>query len=129
MTAGVPERSGCPAGGQPPSNVFSFAGKALLKKALTVLTLSVPGPGLVTAAQAVPGASRVARASKRKPPLLKPVRVVVGQAGKVKLKLRPSKAGKKRLRSKRSFPVKVRITYTPTGGKPRSKVKLVKVKR
>ena len=122
-TAGLPSRAGCP------SNAFSFVGKVLLKKGLTVLTLSVPGPGVVRGAQAGAGASQVGRASRRKPALVKPVRVLVGKAGKVKLKLRPSKAGAKVLRSKRSFPVKLRITYTPTGGKARSKVKKVKIKR
>ena len=94
-----------------------------------MLILSVPGPGVVATAQVVPSASRVASASKRSSALVKPVRVVVGGAGKVKLTLRPTKAGQKRLRAKRSFSVEVRITYTPTGGKPRSKVTRVRIKR
>ncbi len=130
--AGPATRGGCPAptgGGTgttgPPSNVFSFTGKVLVKKRLTILTLSVPGPGIVKAAQA--GLSG-ARASASKP-LVKPVRVSAEKAGKVALRITPSKAGRKRLRKKRSFSVTLKVTYTPTGGQPRSTSKRVRIRR
>jgi uncharacterized delta-60 repeat protein len=131
---GTPARGGCPAPSPTtptvpaptvPSNVFSSIGKTLVKKNLTILTLSVPGPGNVKAAQAGTSGAR-ASASK---PLVKPARASAGKAGKVTLKVRPSKAGKKLLRKKRSFSVKLKITYTPTGGTPRSTTKRIKIKR
>jgi hypothetical protein len=131
---GTPARGGCPAPSPTtptvpaptvPSNVFSSIGKTLVKKNLTILTLSVPGPGNVKAAQAGTSGAR-ASASK---PRVKPARASAGKAGKVTLKVRPSKAGKKLLRKKRSFSVKLKITYTPTGGTPRSTTKRIKIKR
>ncbi len=132
--AGIPAAGGCPAPGATtpivpaitaPSNVFSLIGKVLVRKRLTILTLAVPGPGIVQAAQAdTPGAR--ARASK---PLVKPVRVTTGKAGKVTLRIRPSKPGRKRLRKKGSFSVELKVTYTPNGGEPRSTTKRVKIKR
>jgi subtilisin family serine protease len=133
--AGSPARGGCsapaPTAAPPippatvPSNAFTFIGKALVRRRLTILTLSVPGPGVVKASQAGTTGTRTS-ATK---PLIKPVRVTADAAGKLKLKIRPSKAGKRRLRKKRSFSVRLKITYTPNGGTPRSSIKRVKVKR
>jgi len=88
-----------------------------------ILTLTIPGPGIVNAAQAdTPGE----RTSARKP-LVKPVRVTAGKASKVTLPIRPSKAGRKRLRKTRSFSVRLKVTYTPNGGEPRNTTRRVKI--
>ncbi len=132
--AGTPAAGGCPVPGPTtpivpaitaPSNVFALLGKVLVRKRLTILTLTIPGPGVVNAAQAdTPGE----RTSARKP-LVKPVRVTAGKAGRVTLPIRPSKAGRKRLRKTRSFSVRLKVTYTPNGGEPRSTTRRVKIKR
>ncbi len=104
-----------------PSNTFRFTGRALVKRRLTILTLTVPGPGVVKAAQAGTTGTRK--------PLIKPVRVTANAAGQLKLRIKPSKAGEQRLRKERSFSVRLKVTYTPNGGTPRSSPKRVKVKR
>ena len=137
--AGSTAREGCPAPAPAPalsptpiippttapSNDFRFTGRALVKRRLTVLTLTVPGPGVVTAAQA--GTTGTGASATK--PLIKLLRVTADAAGKLKLKIRPSKAGTRLMRKKRSFSVELKITYTPDGGTPRTSTKRVKVKR
>ena len=60
--------------------------------------------------------------------LIARTRVVATKAGPVKVKIRPSKAGKKALRRKGRLRVKVKLTYTPTGGTARSTTKRVTLK-
>lgn len=55
--------------------------------------------------------------------------VTAGKAGKVTLKIRPSTAGNQQLRKVKSFLVTVKVTYTPTGGNPRSTTKRIRIKR
>lgn len=113
--AGPVSNSGCPV------NAFSFSGKALRKNGFTILRVAVPGPGVLKAAQA--------KVTKKKPALIKKVRVSTSKAGKLRLKLKPTKAGKKRLARRGRFSAKVRVTYTPTGGKAKSRVKPVVLAR
>jgi hypothetical protein len=113
--AGPSTNSGCPV------NRFSFAGKALVKKGFTLLKVTVPGRGVLKAAQA--------KLTKRKPALIKAARVSASKAGTVKLKLKPTKAGKKLLAKKGKFSVKIKVTFTPTGGKRKLTVARVKLIR
>jgi hypothetical protein len=105
----------------PPSNDFSVrtghAGGA------TVIVVVVPGPGTVTARQASPRPRAAAGA------LVKPARAVAARAGRVRLRIRPTRAGRRALRRKRSIAVRMKLTYTPTGGAAHSTFKRVRVKR
>jgi Carboxypeptidase regulatory-like domain len=116
-----------------PSNVFTIGNRITFKNGITVLTVNVPGPGVLTAAQSAPASvhSTTARAAngKRFKPLIKTVRVKVKKKGTVALQLKATADGKKVLRKRGKFTAKVRITFTPAGGKPKSVVKKVTIKR
>jgi Carboxypeptidase regulatory-like domain len=116
-----------------PSNVFTIASRITLKNGITVLTVNVPGPGVLTATQSAPATVRstTARAATGRPfaPLITTVRLKVKKKGNVALQLKGSAAGKKILRKRGKFTAKVRVTFTPVGGKPRSVFKKVTVKR
>jgi serralysin len=106
-----------------PSNLFSFG--AFKNGKLTVV---VPGPGTVVAQDAGAASATTARKRKKRKALVKTVRKTATKAGKVVLKIKPSKAGKKVLRHKHKLRVKLRVTFTPTGGKPASHTKTVTLK-
>ncbi|HEX3243086.1 MAG TPA: hypothetical protein VHQ97_08390 [Solirubrobacterales bacterium] len=101
----------------PPSNVFT-KGKLKLnrKKGTATLTVTVPGAGVLTLADA--GGTKKATASKkkRKPKLLKPATVNATAAGTVKVPLKPTGAGKRILRKRGKLRFKASLSFTPTGG-------------
>jgi len=115
-----------------PSNAYSVKGtKASSKRGVVTLSVEVPGPGKITgkATAKVPAALLAAR---RKGP--KRSITVAGKtlrpkaAGVVKLKLKARKRAKRLLRRKGKLRASVRITYTPTGGTPRTQKRKVTFK-
>ncbi len=126
----TPPAANPPAAPPAPSNTFTVGSSITFgANGTATMTITVPGPGVVTATDA-PGATAraaTARAAKPKKPraLIKPAKVVATKAGKVKLTIRPTPAGRKVLARRHRLTVKVRLTYTPTGGTPRSSVKQV----
>jgi hypothetical protein len=71
--------------------------------------VTVPGPGKVSA-RARAARIAVGRASRR-----------VSRAGKATLKLAPSRAAKRALRSRKRLAVSVKVAFKPAGGGPVSK--------
>ncbi len=108
----------------PASNAFTVARRVKLRDGSTLITLTVPGPGVVTAKQAGSQASAAARTL-----LVKTSRKVATKAGRVKLAIRPTSAGKRVLRLKRKLTVRLRLTYKPAGGTARSTFKKVTIRR
>ena len=108
----------------PASNDFTVARRVKLRDGSTLITLIVPGPGEVTAQQAGTQASAAARTL-----LVKRSRRVATRAGRVKLAIRPTNAGKRVLRLKRKLTVRMRLTFSPTGGAARSTFKKVTIRR
>ncbi|MGA9373113.1 MAG: hypothetical protein WBV53_14780 [Solirubrobacterales bacterium] len=111
----------------PPSSAFSFGKlKRNKRKGIAFLLVNLPGPGEVglrgKGLKTIGGAG-VARAS------------LVVSGGRVKLRVRPSKKGKRarkirqRLRNKGKAGVKVKVTYTPTGGAASTQTKKLALKR
>lgn len=88
------------------------------------LVVRVSGPGVVSARE-VSSARAKHRKHKGTSVLIKPIRVTVGEAGNVTLHISPTKAGATDLKRKHKVPVKVLITFTPTGGAPGTTVKTV----
>jgi hypothetical protein len=117
----------------PPSNAFTVGSKIVFKSGSTTLTITVPGPGVLQVAPTAGGSraqiARARAAKKKKKALVKTVRVNVAKAGKVKVTLKPTAAGKKVLKKKGKIRQKVRITFTPTGGTPKSTTKTITIKR
>jgi len=99
----------------PPSNVFK-KGKLKLNRAkgTGILTVSVPGPGVLTLTDAAATKKAVASRAKRK--LLKRATSKPTKAGKVRIAVKPTAVGKGILRSKGSLKVNGSLAFTPTGG-------------
>jgi len=126
-----------PPAGPPPPPSNQIAGSSIkFKNGSTILSVNVPGPGTVSAAQATSGAAaRVsgAEAAKKKkkkkhPVLIKKATVVATHAGPVTLTIKPTAAGKKLLKKKGRFTVKTAITFTPNGGTAATTFRSVTVK-
>jgi hypothetical protein len=105
-----------------PPNTFSF-GKVKRNKrnGTATLAVTVPGPGtLDLSGKGVKSqrAARIARAIGAR---------AVAVAGKVKLTVKPKGKAKKRLDQSGTAKVKVRVTYTPTGGAANTQPKRVKL--
>jgi hypothetical protein len=49
------------------------------------------------------------------------------QAGKLRLKVKPKGKAKRKLRRHQTTKVRANVTYKPTGGKPRTKAKTVRL--
>ena len=113
--------------GAPISNQFSF-GKLVLKKnkGISILSVNLPGPGDV--AMSGPGikpiGSGLSAAASRAVP-----------GGRVRLRIKPGKRGKKakrlrlRLKNKGKAKLRVRVTYVPAGGMPNTRARKVKLVR
>jgi hypothetical protein len=115
-----------------PSNAITIGSKIVFKSGATVLSVTVPGPGVLAVTPSGAGAraaDRRAVAAKKKKPLVKSVRVNVTKAGVVKVTLKPTAAGKKVLKKKGKLTQKMSITFTPTGGTPNTKTKTITIKR
>ena len=108
----------------PPSNDFTVARRVKLRQGSTLITLFVPGPGTIAAQQAAGAASAAGLRL-----LVKKSRKVATTAGRVSLAVRPTTAGKRVLRRKRKLRVRLRLTFTPTGGTPRSTFKKISLRR
>lgn len=119
----------------PPGNAFTFDGAPVFGAGSTTLIIVVPGPGQISVTP--PGAGASAAAKKKgkgkkkakQPALIKKTTVKVKKAGPVKVTIKPTKAGKKIVKKKGKLTTKVNITFTPTGGTPRTVVKKVTIKK
>ena len=111
-----------PPTGQGPSNDFDFLGPPqYTPDGSALLFTNAPGPGIFNGSQVGPQRKLAATTLGQATPLIRKIRVVVKKAGKVKLPVTPTAAGKAILEQKGSLKVRVKITFTPTGGKPASK--------
>jgi hypothetical protein len=111
-----------------PSNLFSFGGTTISSaRGTATLTVDVPGAGRLAllATATVPEAAQARAARKVK--VARVTRSVTG-AGRVTLAIKPSPAAKRWLRKKRKLRTSVKLTYTPTGGTPRTQTRSVTLK-
>jgi Tol biopolymer transport system component len=100
--------------GSPPSNKFSL-GKLKLnkKKGTATLTALLPGPGnLVIGGKGVKGATKAAKG-----------------AGKAVLPVKAAAKALKKLNESGAVALKAKITFTPTGGSPRTQMKSLTLKK
>ncbi|HEX3042061.1 MAG TPA: hypothetical protein VHP56_08255 [Solirubrobacterales bacterium] len=103
-----------PPGSTPPSNEFSF-GKVTLneKRGTASLAVTVPGPGkLVLGGKGVKGATKS-----------------VAAAGKATLSIKATGKALKKLNNTGSASLVAKVTFTPTGGSPRTKTKSLTLKK
>jgi hypothetical protein len=101
-----------------PSNAFGLGDvKRNKKKGTATVTVTVPNPGeLALAGKGVNSAGAVAAKS-------------VPEAGEVKLLIKAKGKQKRTLDETGKVKVKPKITYTPTGGDPRTKSRKLKLKK
>lgn len=125
LTAGPPATP--PSGPAQPSNDFKFKNPFRLPSNGTVTyRFDLPGGGTIlvhaTGVWAPPRArpSGLRTTAKRKKMTIAKKRVTVTRAGIVKVVLKPGKAAKKYLRKHGKLKATVKITYTPTGGTPKT---------
>jgi hypothetical protein len=112
-----------------PSNAFTpgkFSG--------TSLSVTTPGPGVLTSGPAsTAGASKAkgfaTKKKKKKKALVGKGKVTATGAGTFKLPVKLTSAGKKLLKKKHKLKVKVKVTFTPTGGIAASKTVSVTFKK
>jgi hypothetical protein len=106
-----------------PSNAFSF-GKLKRKKQNGTATLVViaPGPGSLTLTGKGLVGNRAARAENTSR-----LAKIVNAAGPVTLKVKTKGKKKRKLNSDGSVKVRARVTFTPTGGKPKVQVRPIKL--
>jgi len=119
---------------------FTLSGLPLVQNGVTTLVVVVPSAGRLQVQQAPAGGATVSQKGKKKskkkgkkkkskPALIKKVTVNPKKAGPVKVKIRPSKAGKAILSKKGSFTAKVKITFRPkAGGKTQCFTRSIKLK-
>jgi hypothetical protein len=120
----------------PPSNAVTFGKLAKnTRKGSATLTVNLPGPGVVTLANAGSksagaSASKAKKAKQPKKPktAVKKATLTATAAGAVKLPINPTSAALKYLKAKHSLSAKVAITFTPTGGTAKTVTKTVVLK-
>lgn len=113
-----------PSEAKPPGNVFTIRGVRHRAGGGVLLLVDVSGPGVLTARQASTLASAAARAGtkrRRQPVLVLAARALTKHAGTVDLLLEPTAAARRLLRH-HNVRIKVRVTFSPTGGKAASKL-------
>jgi hypothetical protein len=119
----------------PPSNVFTKGKLTLNKKNGTAtLAVSVPGAGTLTAIDAhskvaVGSFAKTKGKPKAKPIYVKPATVSSTSASTVLVAIKPTPAAKQILKTKGKLAVKVRLTFTPTGGTAASQTYLGKLEQ
>jgi hypothetical protein len=113
----------------PPSNQFTLGSSVKFKNGGTKATLSVtvPGPGVVSASSTAAAAAAAKKKPKKR--LLAPASVRATKPGVVKLTLKLSKTGKKVLAKRGKVTLRVKITFTPTGGTASTQTKKLTFKK
>jgi hypothetical protein len=102
-----------PAGGGGGAPGIGFGKLRALRDGTARLPITLPGPGMLGITD-----DRVAAAAKSKPKArVKRIKRSVAKAGKVTVRIRPSKAGRRTLRRKHKLKVTLRVSFTPSGAK------------
>jgi hypothetical protein len=128
----IPAPAPVPSAPVPPSNVFAKGKLTLNKKnGSGFLSVTVPGPGTLTAVDAAARTTTAAMTTKatKKPALIKAVTLHPTAAGTVKVPIKPTAAGLKVLAKKGKLKFRALVTFTPTGGTAATKTyasKLIK---
>ena len=112
------------------SNAFVLNGmESVAARGTVKLTLTLPGPGTIqilgkTSAVQLAAASRTKK-KRTAPVVIVRLRLTVSKAGRIVVTLVPTGRAKTVLARRSKLRATVTITYTPTGGAPRSIVRIV----
>ena len=109
-------------GDDTPSNVFSLPPAKSRSNGTVLLIVRVPGEGRITARDAT---ASTAQTSAIRKPLFKKAARSATAAGNVRLVLRPTSAGRKRLAKRGRMKARALVTFAPTGGTPKSQTKKI----
>ena len=109
-----------------PTNTFTLGSVVRNRDGTGSLTATVPNPGslLVEDGGSPPSSVKASAAKKKKKkvsgPMVATTTVNAAAAGAVTLPINPTAAALKRLNKGKAVPIKVKVTYTPTGGSANS---------
>src|SRR5262249_49108383 len=92
------------------------------KNGTAQLEVSLPGAGALTAVDAAKSAAKTSATKKKKKALIKNASLSVAAAGVAKLNLKPTGAGKKKLKEKGKLAFNLTVTSPPTGETAASQV-------
>ena len=118
-----PETGEPPVLGAPP---LVLQGRPIYQSGTTTLVVVVPSAGRLhvqqafgrgTASSSAAKHHKKGRGKKRRRPLVRPVTLKPKKAGPVRIKIRPTKKGKKVLAKRGKLTVKVQVSFTPSGSK------------
>jgi hypothetical protein len=98
------------------------------KRGKLQVTADVPNPGTFSAGDVNDLGLASAAAAHKKVKLLKRTIAPVAAPGRAALIVRPTKAARSRLSSKRALKTKLKLSFTPTGGVPSTLIVKVKLK-
>ena len=111
-----------PATGSAPTNRFSIGSLRTKPNGTATIVLGLPGPGAID----LLATARIARRSAAARTLtVRRIRRKVAAAGRVRLRIRPSRKARSILNRRRRLRVSLRIKFTPTGGRARVQTRRV----
>jgi hypothetical protein len=118
-----------PPGGDPPATParFRLGAAKVDRKGVVRLRLTVPHPGTVQGVATAPNATASQR--RKRQVTYGRGRAAARRAGAVTLVVKPTSAGRKLIRRRRTLPVRIKVTYRPNGGRPVTSTKRVTVRR
>jgi lysophospholipase L1-like esterase len=102
----------------PPTNVFTLRSPRIGRNGTATLPLDLPGPGALTLRASARGIPNVARVNRS-----------VARAGRVNLKIKPSRRARAALKKSGKLKITAKVAYTPTGGSPRTTTRKLTLKR
>lgn len=111
-----------------PSSAFTIDRARAKKGGAITVTVDLPNPGTIVAGDRTDPALTRAAHSRKRPLLLKPDSVEAA-AGSVSLTVAITKAARRLLAASGHLKVPVKLTFTPTNGKPASQTVGVKLRR
>jgi hypothetical protein len=117
-----------PPGANPPATParFRLGAATVDRKGVVRLRLTVPRPGTLQGVASAPNANASQRRKRRV--TYGRGRATARRAGAVTLVVKPTNAGRKLMRRRRTLPVRIKVTYRPSGGRPITSTKRVTVR-
>lgn len=107
-----------------PSNAFTIDRAKAKRDGRVTLTMTVPGAGELSADD---GGSRPLQGKPRN--YVKAASASAGAAGSVKLRLRPTRPAKRKLRKGKRLKTEVVVSFAPTGGTAAERTRTIKLHR
>jgi hypothetical protein len=105
-----------------PSNRLTLSGVKVRHHGVVTFTVAVPGPGTISTVETSPRSANAPRSRRRSsPPVVASRRLVAKSATKMTVTVMLNRSGRRLLaRDRHGLTVQLVVTFTPTGGSPRT---------